>query len=131
MCEHMNKCESCAHYCACANLANQIGAETLFKDFQQQRDCKEFQSKDATLWLPCDIGATLYEITPNQNIWTRWVEGYHINTAGKKQGAYLIINDGMGMHSRINVNKLGKTVFYTRTAAEAATSAIECEVDES
>lgn len=127
----MNMCESCAHYYACVNLANQIGAATLFKDFQQHRDCKEFQSKDATLYLPCGIGATVYEVTPNANIWERHVEGYHLNTAGKKKGAYLIINDGMDMHSRINVNKLGKTVFYTRSAAEAAMSAIKKGADES
>ena len=103
----------------------------MFKYFQQQHECKAFQCKDATLYLPCSIGATVYEVTSNANIWERHVEGYHLNTAGKKQGEYLIINDGMGMHSRINVNKLGKTVFYTRPAAEAAMSAIRCEVDES
>lgn len=127
----MNKCERCAHYCSCVRLANQLGAATLFNDLQKQNKCSQFQSKDATLYLPCGIGATVYEVTPNANIWERHVEGYHLNTVGKKQGEYLIITDGMGMHSRINVNKLGKTVFYTRADAEAAMSAMECEVDES
>lgn len=118
----MSNCKCCAHYYACVNLANQVGAATLFKDFQQHRDCTEFQNKDATLYLPCSIGATLYEVTPNANIWERHVEGYHLNTTGKKKGAYLIISDGMGLHSRINVNKLGTTVFYTKEDAEVAIS---------
>lgn len=115
----MNTCKECIHYGACASTASSIRgcpSECILTD----NCCSWFQPVDATIYLPCSIGATLYEVTPNANIWERHVEGYHLNTTGKKKGAYLIINDGMGLHSRINVNKLGNTVFYTEEDAEAA-----------
>lgn len=115
----MSTCKECIHYGACASTASSIcgcPSEYILAD----NCCSWFQSVDATIYLPCSIGATLYEVTPNANIWERHVEGYHLNTTGKKKGAYLIINDGMGLHSRINVNKLGNTVFYTKEDAEVA-----------
>ena len=116
----MSSCRECLHYDACRDVASTIGAFAFFQFVSRDEVCDHYHAKDAVIYLPCSIGATLYEVTPNANIWERHVEGYHLNTTGKKKGAYLIINDGMGLHSRINVNKLGNTVFYTEEDAEAA-----------
>ena len=121
----MSLCRECLHYDACRDVASTIGAFAFFQFVSRDEVCDHYHAKDATIYLPCSIGATLYEVTPRGVSWPRHVEGYHLNTTGKKKGAYLIINDGMGMHSRINVNKLGNTVFYTKEDAEAAIRACQ------
>lgn len=114
----MSSCRECLHYDACKDVASTIGAFAFFQLVSRDEVCDHYHEKDATIYLPCSIGATLYEVTTAGTVYKRYIEGYHCNTTGKKKGAYLITGDGMGMHSHIRVNKIGKTVFHTPEEAE-------------
>lgn len=120
----MDSCKNCIHQEACNNVASHIGAFAFFQFLADDSICKNFQAKEATIYLPCKIGATLYEVTTAGTVYKRYIEGYHCNTTGKKKGAYLITGDGMGMHSRININKLNKTVFHVPEDAEVVAKQI-------
>ncbi len=97
-------CKDCLHYEACLSWKRFEGEMTF---------CRLFQDKSECVHLPCEIGTPVFFLR-DQNI---------IETSVEK-----IIFKGKGCYIKLKCNamyetscqSIGKTVFFTREAAEKA-----------
>lgn len=118
----MASCKDCIHDNVCDKM-NKIECGLLNK-------CEYFKDRSRFMELPCKIGEEIYEMVLNRDksfshCNTHKVVGVHLGNfpdlRGHKRQEYLVTHcKVMNLLSRIPLNKLGKTVFLTREAAEKA-----------
>lgn len=79
---------------------------------EQLKDYQQLEEQGRLVKLPCKVGDTIYYINPNENTINKLVI-YSFDIRPLQHFA----SDYMG--TRLNFNKFGKTVFLTKSEAEA------------
>lgn len=130
----MASCKDCLCVDVCKMRSDIISAdcypEILRKKFEEECNCPHFKDRSRFMELPCKIGEEIYEMVLNRDksfshCNTHKVVGVHLGNfpdlRGHKRQEYFVTHcKVMNLLSRIPLNKLGKTVFLTREAAEKA-----------
>lgn len=76
-------------------------------------DYENLEEQDRLVKLPCKVGDTLYRLVPN--LYREYVEIKIAQFVINKNGIYFITNKGVSW----SIDKIGKTVFLTKSEAEA------------
>lgn len=87
-------------------------AEYWLKVYFKLKDYEDLEERDRLVKLPCKVGETVYYINPNENTINELVV-YSFDIRPLQHFAC----DYMG--TRLNFNQFGKTVFLTKSEAEA------------
>lgn len=107
---------------------------TRLVSFDRLRELAQAEKEGRLVVLPCDVGDTVYVIDHHEyKPYVRLKTVSEINwkaTRKKDLGWGLILAGGnCGSSARYKLNNVGKTVFLTREAAEAALKEMEAEHD--
>lgn len=130
----MATCKDCIHYNLCRSISRiQLGwrGNSVHYVENVEEICKDFKDRSRFVELPCKVGDTAWIVgrykNGDGNFYTGIVTGVHVTerkTIYKlpcKRFNYIVIRfvqtDSL---KRINFNEIGKTVFFTKEAAEQA-----------
>lgn len=111
-------------------------AETLGMSPDRLRELAQAEKEGRTMVLPCDVKDTVYVIDPGdyEHEYKPYIRSKTVSeinwkaTRKKDLGWGLILAGGnCGTSARYKLNNVGKTVFLTREAAEAALDAMRGE----
>lgn len=114
-------CEKCYHNEVCKALYELNGIPRI-----GTTECAYFRDKYHLLELPCTIGDTIYLVMPESSNFdnsTFVVTGWEIDSEGKRIYRAVCEKDGRIIPLRYGEPNIGKTVFLTHEAAEAALEA--------
>lgn len=115
-------CKNCIHYDVC---------RTWNADFIEHRIdmgdgcvCENFKNKSRYIETPCKVGDTVYTVVfHSKYINSANVVGFHLGKFptlnGQKRKEYLVCYSSCYLR-HIDIAQIGKTVFFTREAAEKA-----------
>ena len=123
----METCKDCVHFEACKNIYEIHG----YGLSEESSGCDQFNNRSRFVELPCKVGDTAWVLVRYKNgdgyFYTGIVTGVHVTdrkTIYKlpcKRFNYIVIRflqtDSL---KHINFNEIGKTVFFTKEAAEQA-----------
>lgn len=76
-------------------------------------DYEDLEEQEKLLKLPCKVGDTLYRLVPN--LYRKYVEIKIAQFVINENGIYFITNKGVSW----SAGKIGKTIFLTKSEAEA------------
>ena len=134
----METCKDCVHVEVCRYYTNELakanGIPLKVEEIEgllECDDCEHFKDRSRFVELPCKVGDTAWIIVRCKNgkdyFYTGIVTGVHVTdrkTIYKlpcKRFNYIVIRflqtDSL---KRINFNEIGKTIFFTKEAAEQA-----------
>ena len=114
-------CEKCYHNEVCKALYELNGIPRI-----GTTECAYFRDKDHLLELPCAVGDAVYVVMPESSYFdnsTFVVTGWEINSEGERTYRAVCEKDGRLIPLHFGEPNIGKTVFLTREAAEAALEA--------
>lgn len=116
-----DSCATCIHQKPCSELAKLLGKNVQDMIDGEHLVCEHFVSKTNSIFIPCKVGGTIYEVTKMGGVLDRVVTGYHHNTVGKQKGEWFLVdNPYCGMRSRVKIDRIGEDVFLDRDVAEDA-----------
>lgn len=81
--------------------------------YRKLKDYEDLEEQGRLLKLPCKVGDTLYRLVPK--LYRKYVEIKIAQFVINKNGIYFITNKGASW----SVDKIGETVFLTKSEAEA------------
>ena len=88
---------------------------------KELREYKQLEEQGLLLRLPCKVGDTLYRLVPN--LYREYVEIKIAQFVINKNGIYFITDKGVSW----SADKIGKTVFLTKSEAEQKLKEMECD----
>lgn len=88
-------------------------AEYWLKVYFKLKDYEDLEEQGRLVKLPCKVGDTLYRLVPN--LYRKYVEIKIAQFVINENGIYFITNKGVSW----SVGKIGKTIFLTKSEAEA------------
>ena len=122
-----NICKNCIKEDVC-KVAEDFYKNSVYGMYIES--CDYYEDRNRFVELPCEFGSTVYEMVLNKDksfsyFNTHKVVGVHLgdfpNLRGQKRQEYLVTHcESINYLSRIPLNKLGKTVFLTKSEAEQA-----------
>ena len=116
-------CEKCYHNDVCKALYELNGIPRI-----GATDCAYFRDKDRLIDLPCAVGDAVYMVMSESSFFdncTFVVTGFEINSGGNCTYRAVCEKDDRLIPLHFGEQNLGKNVFLTREAAEAARIALE------
>ena len=94
-------------------LDNEYSKTNYNKLLTKLGEYEDLEEQDLLLRLPCKVGDTLYRLVPN--LYREYVEIKIAQFVINKNGIYFITDKGVSW----SADKIGKTVFLTKSEAEA------------
>ena len=88
-------------------------AEYWLKVYFKLKEYEDLEEQGRLVILPCKVGDTLYRLVPN--LYREYVEIKIAQFVINKNGIYFITDKGVSW----SADKIGKTVFLTKSEAEA------------
>ena len=126
-------CKDCIHDVVCEYRARQFkenGLETNHGTFSNaEKICAGFKDKSRYIELPCKVGDTAYTVVfKSKFIRSAKVVGFHLGKfptlRGHARKEYLVCySNNSCVLSHIDIEQIGKTVFFSREEAEKALAA--------
>ena len=93
----------------------------ILKIAEKLKEYEDLEEQGLLLRLPCKVGDTLYRLVPN--LYREYVEIKIAQFVINKNGIYFITDKGVSW----SVDKIGKTVFLTKSEAEQKLKEMECD----
>lgn len=84
---------------------------------------EDLEEQGRLIKLPCKVGDTLYRLVPN--LYREYVEIKIAQFVINENGIYFITNKGVSW----SADEIGKTVFLTKSEAEAKLKELRCKND--
>ena len=96
-------------------------AEYWLKVYFKLKEYEDLEEQGRLVILPCKVGDTLYRLVPN--LYREYVEIKIAQFVINKNGIYFITDKGVSW----SVDKIGKTVFLTKSEAEQKLKEMESD----
>ena len=110
-------CKDCIHYEICDPYVSSN------ESFPEVNGCKCFKDKSRYIETPCKVGDKVYSVVKSYHINESTVVGFHLgkfpDLRGHIRKEYLVCYTSYVLR-HIDIEQIGKTVFFTREEAEKA-----------